>query len=38
MSSSGEVLPFGFSVRVAKLIAAPDHASLLARSKVTDPC
>src|ERR687894_3304496 len=37
MSSSGEVLPLGFSVRVAKLMGAPLQAPLLARSKVPDP-
>src|SRR5918998_4775021 len=37
MSSSGEVLPLGFSARVAQLTLAPVHALLLAKSKVPDP-
>src|SRR4028119_1274086 len=37
MSSSGEVLPFGFSVRLAQLTSAPVQAPLLARSKVPEP-
>src|ERR687897_371371 len=37
MSSSGEVLPSGFPMRLAKVTWAPVIVPLLARSKVPDP-